>query len=72
LFTRKGQLVGGQAYGDSAIGEVVNIIAALIQGRAQVEEVVEFQVGTHPALTPSPIVYPIVTAAEVAKTHLKS
>lgn len=71
LFTKAGRIVGGQVYGDFAVGEVVNVIAALIQKRAQVEEVVKLQIGTHPALTPSPIAYPIVSAAAVAKTRLK-
>ena len=59
-------ILGGQAYGGSSTGEVTNFIGALIQQKARAEDIAIFQVGTHPALTASPIVYQIVNAAENA------
>jgi hypothetical protein len=31
-----------------------------------------FQIGTHPAVTASPIAYPLVTGAEIALKNMKS
>ena len=61
-----GVLIGGQAYGGATVGEVTNFIGALIQQKARVDEIPTFQVGTHPALTASPIAYQVVNAAEDA------
>jgi NADH oxidase (H2O2-forming) len=69
VFNKKGTLIGGQVVGGASVGEMVNIIAAMIQNRMSAAEIVKVQVGTHPALTPSPIAYPIVEAAAVANTH---
>jgi NADH oxidase (H2O2-forming) len=52
------------------VGEVVNVLSALIQNRMMANAVATFQYGTHPFFTPSPIPYPIVNAAEVALTKL--
>ena len=60
------KMLGGQISGGSTTAEVTNIFAVLIQANMKVEEVVTFQMGTHPMLTASPIAYPIVTAAENA------
>lgn len=65
-----GEILGGQICGGSSVGEIANILAALIQNRMKVHEIVTFQLGTHPALTPSPIVYPIADAAEAAVAKL--
>jgi len=35
------------------------------------DDMVKFQMGTHPALTSSPIMYPIVNAACTATMYLK-
>ncbi|MBN2302287.1 MAG: FAD-dependent oxidoreductase [Lentisphaerae bacterium] len=61
-----GILLGGQVIGDSSVGELINALSACIQKRMVAEDLAMFQTGTHPALTASPIVYPIVTAAEMA------
>jgi NADPH-dependent 2,4-dienoyl-CoA reductase/sulfur reductase-like enzyme len=60
------QILGGQVSGGSTVGEVVNVLAALIQNRTRANEIATFQYGTHPFFTPSPIVYPIANAAEAA------
>jgi NADH oxidase (H2O2-forming) len=44
----------------------VNTLAALISQGVTVEDVAFLQVGTHPALTASPLAYQIVSAAERA------
>lgn len=64
------QILGGQVCGGSTMGEVVNILAALIQNKITASELATFQYGTHPLFTPSPIAYPIVNAAEVALAKL--
>lgn len=59
-------LMGGQVRGNASVGEMINTIAACVQKRMTAEDIAMFQIGTHPALTASPITYPLVNAAEVA------
>jgi pyruvate/2-oxoglutarate dehydrogenase complex dihydrolipoamide dehydrogenase (E3) component len=59
-------LLGGQVFGDVAAGELINTISACVQNRMTAEDIAMFQVGTHPALTASPIAYHMVNAAEMA------
>ncbi len=67
VFERHSQvLIGGQVRGSAAVGEMINAIAACVQKRMTAEDIAMFQMGTHPALTASPIAYPLVNAAEVA------
>ena len=61
-----GVIIGGQAYGGATTGEAINFIGAVIQQKARADEIAGFQMGTHPALTASPIAYPSVAAAEDA------
>ncbi|MBN1866794.1 FAD-dependent oxidoreductase [Candidatus Sumerlaeota bacterium] len=63
-------LIGGQIRGGDSVGEMTNIVAACIQKRMTVEDIATFQMGTHPALTASPIAYHIVNAAEIASQSL--
>lgn len=58
-----GVLVGGSISGGKSIGEMVNVLSACIMHRMTADDMVKFQMGTHPALTSSPIAYPIVNAA---------
>jgi len=58
-----GVLLGGGLSGGKSVGEMVNVISACILHRMTANDIVMFQMGTHPALTPSPIFYPIVNAA---------
>ncbi|MGC9313005.1 MAG: FAD-dependent oxidoreductase [Sediminispirochaetaceae bacterium] len=58
-----GILLGGSVSGGKSIGELVNVIAACIMHRMTANDIVKFQMCTHPALTSSPIAYPIVNAA---------
>jgi NADPH-dependent 2,4-dienoyl-CoA reductase/sulfur reductase-like enzyme len=63
---RTGELLGGQVRGNGAAGEMINIVSACIQKRMTAEDIALFQLGTHPALTASPVVYHLVNAAEMA------
>jgi NADPH-dependent 2,4-dienoyl-CoA reductase/sulfur reductase-like enzyme len=64
------QILGGQVCGGATVGELVNVLAALIQNRMRAEDVATFQYGTHPFFTPSPIPYPVANAAEVALSKM--
>ncbi len=67
----KGLLLGGSASGGSSIGELMNLIGACIQHSATAHEMALFQMGTHPALTASPIAYHLANAAEIAVKAMK-
>ena len=72
IFRRySGVLIGGQVCCSDATGEIVNLIAALIQARMHADQIAMFQMGTHPALTASPIAYQLVNAAEQALIKMK-
>jgi pyruvate/2-oxoglutarate dehydrogenase complex dihydrolipoamide dehydrogenase (E3) component len=67
VFERhSGVILGGQVLGDATAGEIINAISACVQSRMTAEDMAMFQVGTQPALTPSPIAYHVVNAAEMA------
>jgi pyruvate/2-oxoglutarate dehydrogenase complex dihydrolipoamide dehydrogenase (E3) component len=59
-------LIGTQMMGDNAVGELVNMGCACIQHKMTIDDIACFQMGTHPALTASPVVYQFVNAAESA------
>jgi NADH oxidase (H2O2-forming) len=72
IFRRySGVLIGGQVCCGDTTGEVVNLIAALIQARMHADQIAMFQMGTHPALTASPIAYQLVNAAEQALLKMR-
>ncbi len=64
-------LIGGQACGGDEVGEMVNLIAAMIQAEMTADEIATFQMGTHPLLTASPVAYQLVNAAEVALERMR-
>ena len=67
LFEKRTKvLVGTQMMGDKAVGELINVASACIQHRMTIDDIACFQMGTHPALTASPVVYQFVNAAESA------
>ena len=67
LFSKdNGMLLGGGISGAKSAGEIANVISACIQSRMTAHDISMFQIGTHPALTASPIVYQLVNAAELA------
>lgn len=63
-----GVLLGGQATGARSAGELVNVISACIRQRMTADNMATFPMGTHPALTASPIAYQLTNAAEMAIT----
>lgn len=65
------QLLGGQIVGDKAAGELINAVSACIQRNMRAEDIAIFQIGTHPALTASPIAYQFVNAAEDAIARMR-
>ncbi len=65
-----GILLGGSISGGKSVGEMVNVLSACIMHHMTADEIVMFQMGTHPALTSSPIAYPIVNAACKAVMYL--
>jgi len=68
---RTGRVLGGQVMGDHATGEIANVIAACIQGGMSAEDLSLFQLGTHPALTASPLVYALNNLAEMALVEME-
>jgi len=71
IFDRSStKLIGGEACGGVTAGETANIIAQAIAAEMTAEDIALSQVGTHPALTASPLVYQIVNAAEEAVQNL--
>ncbi len=72
VFEANSQVIlGGQIRGGDTVGEMINIVAACVQKRMTAEDIATFQMGTHPALTASPIAYPLVSAAEIAIGQMK-
>ncbi|OQY32376.1 MAG: pyridine nucleotide-disulfide oxidoreductase [Spirochaetaceae bacterium 4572_59] len=66
-----GIILGGAVSGGKSTGELVNVIGACIMHHMTADDIVKFQMGTHPALTSSPIAYPVVTAACKAIVPIK-
>jgi len=67
IFARKsGKLLGGYACCAMTAGEFSNIMAACIVNGMTMEQVALFPMGTHPALTASPLAYQLTDAASNA------
>ena len=67
VFNKKsGEIIGGQVRGGHSAGELANTISACIQKKMTADDIATFQLGTHPAVTASPIAYQLVNAAEMA------
>ena len=66
-----GIILGGAVSGGKSTGEMINVLSACILHRMTANDIVMFQMGTHPALTSSPIIYPIVNAACKAVLSIK-
>lgn len=66
-----GTLIGGQVCGGESVGELVNLVAAMIQAEMSADQIATFQMGTHPLLTASPVAYQVVNAAEVALGRMR-
>jgi NADH oxidase (H2O2-forming) len=67
LFEKRTKvLIGAQMMGDAAVGELIQVACACIQHKMTIDDIACFQMGTHPALTASPVSYQFVNAAESA------
>ena len=67
IFERgTGVILGGEIMGAKSGGELINAISACIRNKMTANEITAFQMGTHPALTASPIAYQLANAAEMA------
>nr|MBC8486664.1 FAD-dependent oxidoreductase [Bacteroidota bacterium] len=67
-----GSILGGEVWGGKSTGEIINIIGMAIQKRVTVFELVSYQIGTHPLLTPAPTKYVLIKAAEGIITKLNT
>ena len=64
IFSRcSGIILGAQISGGDSVAEIVNILSLAIQKNATATELNTFQAATHPLVSPSPIAYPINSAA---------
>jgi NADPH-dependent 2,4-dienoyl-CoA reductase/sulfur reductase-like enzyme len=59
-----GIILGGEVWGGKSAGEIINTISMAIQKSITVYEMASFQMGTHPLLSASPVMNPLVRAAE--------
>ena len=72
IFDRSSaKIIGGEACGGVTAGEIANVMAQAIAGGMTWDDIAAAQIGTHPALTASPLVYQIVNAAEEAVAKLR-
>ncbi len=65
------KIIGGQIFGAYNAGEMINAISAFILSKFTADDIAMFQLGTHPALTASPIAYQLVNAAEIANMKMQ-
>lgn len=72
LFNRDtGSIVGGHVRGGESTADMVNIVAAAIQGGLMAEDLATMQYATHPLLTASPLAYHVMLAAENGAAQIK-
>jgi NADPH-dependent 2,4-dienoyl-CoA reductase/sulfur reductase-like enzyme len=72
IFDRSSaKIIGGEACGGVTAGEIANVMAQAIGAGMTASDIAISQVGTHPALTASPLAYQIVNAAEEAAMKLR-
>ena len=67
-----GIILGGQVMGAKCSGELINAISACIHEKMTIDNIATFPMGTHPALTASPVAYQLTNAAEMAIKVMKS
>jgi len=66
-----GRILGGEALGADCCGELINAISVCIHEKMTIDDIAVFPMGTHPALTASPLVYQLTNAAEMAAGELR-
>jgi NADPH-dependent 2,4-dienoyl-CoA reductase/sulfur reductase-like enzyme len=63
IFSRYSHtLLGAQMFGGDSVGELVNMFSVMILNKMTDMDIDNLQIGTHPMLTASPVVYPVITA----------
>ncbi len=73
IFERGTRIIlGGEIMGAKSGGELVNAISACIHEKMTADSIAIFPMGTHPALTASPIAYQLTNAAEMAIKAMES
>jgi len=55
-------LLGAQMYGGDSVGELVNMFSVMILNKMTDMDIENLQIGTHPLLSASPVVYPVIGA----------
>jgi hypothetical protein len=65
--------MGCQISGGDSIGEMINMISVIILNKMTDIDINTLQIGTHPLLTSSPVVYPLINASAdaIKKRHNK-
>ncbi|PIN69573.1 pyridine nucleotide-disulfide oxidoreductase [Candidatus Woesearchaeota archaeon CG11_big_fil_rev_8_21_14_0_20_43_8] len=72
VFNKKnGVIIGGEVRGGPSTGELINAISICILNKMTADQIATFQLGTHPAVTASPIAYQLVNASEMAITKMR-
>ncbi len=66
-----GMLMGGQVAGGASCGELINAIGISVQKRVSFSELETLQMATHPYLTTSPTMYPLVLASQDVAIKLR-
>lgn len=69
---RGGSLLGGQISGGPSVAELINAVSIGIQMKLNVRDLDMMQIATHPMLTPSPTVHPLINAAHAALAKLRA
>ncbi|MDR3568426.1 MAG: FAD-dependent oxidoreductase [Syntrophobacteraceae bacterium] len=69
---RAGALLGGQISGGPSVGELINAVSIGIQMKLNVRDLDMMQIATHPLLSASPVVHPLVSAAHNALAKLRA
>ena len=64
VASASGKIIGGQIIGGTETGELINTIGQAIENGLTVHDISKSQVATHPLLTPSPLKYALIIAAE--------
>ncbi|RLC43290.1 MAG: pyridine nucleotide-disulfide oxidoreductase [Candidatus Coatesbacteria bacterium] len=67
-----GIVIGGQIMGARSGGELINTISTCIHEKMTADDIALFPMGTHPALTASPVMYQLTNAAEMAIKAIRS
>ncbi len=55
-------LMGAQVMGGESVGELINMLSVMILNKMTDIDINTLQIGTHPMLTASPVVYPVINA----------